>query len=209
MITAKKGALAYTLKLPTNWHIHPTFNKALLTPYTPPTFPNQEQPLPPPPDLIEGAEHYEVEKVLDSRLQKVWGKQGEPPKRVTDYFIKWNGYGPESNSWIWEDHMDTDELIEEFLMEHVDLVVTSNPKATIVINAKHPNRQGPWEEWQYLIHPGDDPQYGPQVEMWFYTHQVPLYLWLIQEYWEVNTEDEKYDYNEPYQADIVNDWSGP
>ncbi len=24
-----------------------------------------------PPDLIEGAEHYEVEKVLDSRLQKV------------------------------------------------------------------------------------------------------------------------------------------
>ncbi len=67
VITAKKGASAYTLKLLTNWHIHPTFNEALLTPYTPPTFPNQEQPPPPPPDLIEGAEHYEVKKVLDSR----------------------------------------------------------------------------------------------------------------------------------------------
>ncbi len=71
IITAKKGASAYTLKLPTNWHIHPTFNEALLTPYMPPAFPNQEQPLPPPPDLIEGTEHYKVEKVLNSRHHKV------------------------------------------------------------------------------------------------------------------------------------------
>ncbi len=31
-IIAKKGASVYTLKLPTNWHIHPMFNEALLTP---------------------------------------------------------------------------------------------------------------------------------------------------------------------------------
>lgn len=147
MIIAKKGASAYTLKLPANWHIHPTFNEAILTPYTPPAFPNQEQLPLPPPDLIEGTEHYKVEKVLDSRCRKVWGKQGEPSKRVTDYFIKWKGYGPESNSWVREDHMDANELIEEFLMEHVDLVVTSNPKAIIVIDARHPNGQGLQEEW--------------------------------------------------------------
>ncbi len=87
-IKAKKGVSAYTLKLPINWDIHPTFNKALLTPYNPPAFPNQEQPPPPPPDLIDGAEHYKVEKVLDSRLRKVWGKKGELSRRVTDYFIK-------------------------------------------------------------------------------------------------------------------------
>ncbi len=66
-ITAKKGASTYTLKLLTNWHIHPIFNKVLLSPYTPPAFPNQEQPLPPPPDLINSEEHYKVEKVLNSR----------------------------------------------------------------------------------------------------------------------------------------------
>ncbi len=50
------------LKLSSNWHIHPTFNEALLTPYMLPAFSNQEQPPPPPPDLIDGAKHYEVEK---------------------------------------------------------------------------------------------------------------------------------------------------
>ncbi len=142
MIIAKKGASAYTLKLLMNWHIHPTFNEALLTPYTPPAFPNQEQPLLPPPDLIEGAEHYKVEKVLNSRLRKVQGKQGEPPRRVTDYFVKWKGYGPESNSWVWEDHMDVDELIEEFLVEHVNTV------------ANHPS-----DQWWFYI----DPFTGKQV----------------------------------------------
>ncbi len=71
LIVAKKGASAYTLKLPTNWRIHPTFNESLLTPYAPPAFPNQEQPPPPPPDLVDGEEHYEVEKVLNSREHKV------------------------------------------------------------------------------------------------------------------------------------------
>ncbi len=97
-ITTKRGASAYTLKLPTNWYIHPTFNKVLLTPYTPPTFPNQGQPPPPPPDLIDGAKHYKVKKVLDSRCCKVRGKCGEPPKSVIDYLVKWKEYRPESNS---------------------------------------------------------------------------------------------------------------
>ncbi len=113
-IIAKKGALAYTLKLPTNWHIHPMFNKALLTPYAPPAFPNQKQPPPPLPDLINSAEHYKVEKGLDSRECKVRGKAGEPWHWVTDYFVKWKGYGPESNSWVREDNMDAEELIDKY-----------------------------------------------------------------------------------------------
>ncbi len=119
-ITAKRGASAYMLKLPTNWCIHPAFNEVLLTLYTLPTFPNQESLPPPPPDLINGKEHYEVEKVLDSREQTVRGKHGEPPQRVTDYFVKWKGYGLESNSWVREDNMDADKLIKEFLMEPVN-----------------------------------------------------------------------------------------
>ncbi len=67
VIITKKGVSAYTLKLPTNWHIQLTFHEALLTPYTPPAFPNQEQPPPLPPDLVDGVEHYKVKKVLDSK----------------------------------------------------------------------------------------------------------------------------------------------
>ncbi len=99
-IKAKKGASTYTLKLPVGWKIHPTFNESLLTPFVPPAFPNQEQPPPLLPDLIEGEEHYKVEKVLNSRQQRVQGRQGEPPRMVMDYFVKWKGYGPESNSWV-------------------------------------------------------------------------------------------------------------
>ncbi len=97
-ITAKKGASAYTLKLPANWQIHPTFNKVLLTPYHPPVFPNQEQPPPPSPDLINGTKFYEVEKIIDSRLCKTHGQKGKQSKLVTDYFVKWKVYGSESNS---------------------------------------------------------------------------------------------------------------
>ncbi len=112
------------LKLPTNWHIHLTFNETLLTPYVPPTFPKQQQPPPPPPDLIDGAKHYKIEKVLESREHKVRGKAGEPWRWVTDYFIKWKGYRPESNSCVQEDNMDAKELIDEYLAKHVDMVVS-------------------------------------------------------------------------------------
>ncbi len=32
--------------------------------------------------------------------------------------------------------MDADELIEEFLAEHIDLVATDSPQATIIITAE-------------------------------------------------------------------------
>ncbi len=155
-IVSKKGASAYTLKLPTNWHIHPMFNEALLTPYTPPAFPNQEQPPPPPPDLIDGAEHYEVEKVLNSRECKVRGKAGEPWHWVTDYFIEWKRYGPESNSWVREDNMDTEELIDKYLTEHVDMVNTRKPNWQFHLNPRTGKKMwyndwyGEDKDWDWL-----------------------------------------------------------
>ncbi len=55
---------------------------------------------------------------------------------MTDYFVKWKGYGPESNSWVREDNMDADELIEEYLTEHIDLVASDKPDATIIITVE-------------------------------------------------------------------------
>ncbi len=75
----------------TNHSLHHTHHNA---------FPNQEQPLPLLPDLIDGEEHYKIEKVLNSRERKVRGKTGEPWRWTTDYFFKWKGYRPESNTWV-------------------------------------------------------------------------------------------------------------
>ncbi len=196
-IKNKKGASAYILKLPANWKIHPMFNESLLTPYTPPAFPKQEQPPPPPPDLIDGKEHYKVEKVLNSRQQRVRGKQGEPPGTVTDYFIKWKGYGPESNSWVREDDMDADKLIKEFLTEHIDLIATDKPDATIIITAERPDSEhwGPREGWQYLIRLGEHLRYGPAAEMWYYEYELPQYAKLFNEYWDINWYNENIEQN--------------
>ncbi len=66
-IVEKAGASVYKLKLPPHWRIHPCFNEKLLTPYIPLAFPNQELPPPPPLDLINDEEEFEIEEVLDSR----------------------------------------------------------------------------------------------------------------------------------------------
>ena len=54
--------ITYRLALPPSWKIHDVFHVVLLTPYTKndihgPTHPK------PPPDLIEGAEEYEVDHI--------------------------------------------------------------------------------------------------------------------------------------------------
>jgi hypothetical protein len=56
----------YRLELPMQWSIHNVFHTDLLTPYhkMPTHGANYQRP---PPDLMDGVEEYEVEKVLDSR----------------------------------------------------------------------------------------------------------------------------------------------
>ena len=57
----------YRLELPTQWSIHPVFHIDLLMPYRE-TITHGANYQHPPPDLVDNAEEYEVEKVLDSRL---------------------------------------------------------------------------------------------------------------------------------------------
>ncbi len=93
--------------------------------------------------------------------------------------------------------MDADKLIEEFLMEHIDLVATNKLDAIIIITAEQLDGEhwGPQEGWQYLIRPGRDPQFRQAAETWYYEHELPQYAKLFDEYWDINWYNENVERN--------------
>jgi hypothetical protein len=99
------GRDSYRLRLPISLRrLHPVFSIVKLFFAPPDPFPGHQTA--PPPDLIlvEGADHYEVEKVLDSRL---W-------YRRIEYLVKWKGYGTEENMWIPHYNIAAPEAIADF-----------------------------------------------------------------------------------------------
>jgi hypothetical protein len=95
----------YRLEIPRHWKIHNVFHANLLTPYKETELhgPNFTRP---PPDLVDGEEEYEVEKILDARPQ---GRG-----RKMHYLVKWKGYPTSDNSWEPEENVHAEELIKEF-----------------------------------------------------------------------------------------------
>ena len=99
------STITYQLELPPSWKIHNVFHIDLLTPFNETDFhgPNFIRP---PPDLIEGEEEYEVERILDSR------RHGRG--RKIQYLVKWKGYPDSDNQWVdWND-VHADEALEQF-----------------------------------------------------------------------------------------------
>lgn len=81
---------AFKLELPATMKIHPVFNTNLLKPYKePPEEFSSRAPPRPPPDVIDGAEEYEVERILDSK------KFG----RTTKWLVLWKGYSLDDATW--------------------------------------------------------------------------------------------------------------
>ena len=50
--------------------------------------------MPPPPDVIDGEEHYTVQAFLDSRLT------GKGRGQHLEYLVRWEGYPPNFDEWI-------------------------------------------------------------------------------------------------------------
>ena len=88
--------------------LHPVFNvvKLLRAPEDP--IPGWKAHPPPPPEMIDGEEHYIVEQVLDSQLMR-----GQ-----LQFLVKWEGYGYEENSWIPESDIAAPDKIQEFYSAH-------------------------------------------------------------------------------------------
>ena len=103
--------VTYRLELPTSWKIWNAFHISLLTPYkeTEAHGPNFECP---PPDLIEGEEEFEVEKVLDA--------QHMGRGHALQYLIKWKGYPDSENQWVPKCDLHAPELLSLFHQQHPD-----------------------------------------------------------------------------------------
>ncbi|SJL16931.1 uncharacterized protein ARMOST_20463 [Armillaria ostoyae] len=163
-ILKKTGTSAYKLKLPPHWKIHPHFNEKLLTPYVPPSFPNQEQPPPPPPDLIDNKEQWEIEEVLDSKTHK------------------WKGWTHEHNSWVTEKEMgNAKEAIAEYIKktkhsERVAIVkIATTPKSPLAIIVNHHYSDD--GDFSYLTQREDGTQ------KWLLNLNVDKYRTFLEEYW--------------------------
>ncbi|SJL15407.1 uncharacterized protein ARMOST_18904 [Armillaria ostoyae] len=183
LVLEKMGASAYKLKLPPHWKIHPRFNEKLLSPFIPPSFPNQEQPPPPPPELIDGEEEWEIEEILDSKTRKVRGKRGQPPTTVVDYFIKWVGHTREHNSWVTASEMgNAQEAIADYeekmgSNERVSVVKIATPsKSPLAIVLNH--HFGEDGDVSYLAQREDGTQ------KWLLNPDVTKFNNFLVEYWQ-------------------------
>ncbi|SOV03534.1 uncharacterized protein UDID_19082 [Ustilago sp. UG-2017a] len=98
---------AYCLQLPPSMKIHNVFHVDRLEPYVPNTIPNRVQP-PPPPVEVESDMEYEVEQILDSKVDHRY-------RDPLFYLVRWVGYGPDHISWEPASNLThASDLIAEF-----------------------------------------------------------------------------------------------
>ena len=88
-ITKVLSPIVYQLRLLKTWKIHPVFHASLLLPYRENEVHGRNFPAPPP-DLINGEEEYEIEKIIRHRRT--------PSSR--SFLIQWKGYSAEEDSWV-------------------------------------------------------------------------------------------------------------
>lgn len=104
--------VAVELKLPPTMGVHNVFHVSLIEPYKQNRIEGRVD-LPPPPVEVESGIEYEVESLLDHRVQ---GNQ-------IYYLVHWKGYGPDERSWVvLKDLLNCKELVDEYnLNNDVDL----------------------------------------------------------------------------------------
>jgi hypothetical protein len=108
LIKAVLSLITFTLQLPEQWQIHPTFHASELSSYheTDIHGPNFQEP---PPDIINEEEEYKVEAIL---THKGMGKQRH-------YLVSWIGYSSASNKWIPEENLgNASEIMKVYKKKH-------------------------------------------------------------------------------------------
>ena len=105
-VLKKVGECSYQLKLPETWAIHNVFHTSLLTRHHKLEFDSQRKPLPPPPDIINNKEEYEVEEIRGHR------KRGQG----VQFLFHWKGYDDVEDSWLPKSALEnSEELVNEYI----------------------------------------------------------------------------------------------
>ena len=95
--------------------IHPVHHISMLEPAPPNVIPNRFQP-PPPPIEIEGELEFEIDRILDSKIDK-------RRKCKLLYLVQWTGYEDtdEDKSWLPATELDhASEAVSEFHSKYPD-----------------------------------------------------------------------------------------
>jgi len=108
-IVAQVAPNAYRLQLPaTLKQLHPVFNVVKLQPAPLDPIPGRKAKPPPPPVLVDDAEEFEVEEILDSRRKR----------NRLEFLARWKGYGYEECLWEPASNVHTPDLVAEFYQRH-------------------------------------------------------------------------------------------
>ena len=101
-VLERVGELDYRIELPAGLNINPVIHVDRLSPWRDNGL---KQPAPPPPDIVDGEEEYEVEEILDSRIYR----------KKLQYLVKWKGYGYGENTWEPAAKFDhASEVVDDF-----------------------------------------------------------------------------------------------
>ena len=113
-VKRRAGRLAYELELPAHWRIHPIISVAQLEPCPsqPDSYSRSRSDYPASVEVegdIDDWKSYTVERIVNKRLRK-FGRI-----TVTQYMVKWSGYGPEFNEWRSLSYLNNCmKLVEEY-----------------------------------------------------------------------------------------------
>ena len=115
----------YTVTLPDELNIHNTFHVEHLKPYilnNDKRFPNRKNTKPGPLPGFEDEDRYEVERILREK--------GNPRTGEVLYYVKWKGWGHQSNTWEPAENIDP-EVIEEFYIRTKASVPAASTTKTV------------------------------------------------------------------------------
>jgi hypothetical protein len=104
-VTKALSHVAYQLDLPPSWKIHNVFHATLLSPYKETEEHGRNFPEPPP-DLIDGEEEWEVERIIGMRH---FGRN-----KTLQYRVRWKGYSEAHDTWEPKENIHAPDRVSAF-----------------------------------------------------------------------------------------------